>query len=65
MEKEVFGRQKEMKCPKCRKEMTKKKTLNNVYYYECMKCYYSIGKPAKESEPNGKEEGKEEAEKTN
>ena len=54
-----------MKCPKCRKEMTKKKTLNNVYYYECMKCYYSIGKPAKESEPNGKEEGKAEAEKTN
>ena len=45
-----------MKCPKCRKEMTKKKTLNNVYYYECMKCYHSIGKPAKEDKPDVKEE---------
>ena len=45
-----------MKCPKCRREMTKKKTLNNVYYFECNRCFYSLGKPTKESEADGKKE---------
>ena len=45
-----------MKCPKCRKEMLKKKTLNNAYYFECNRCFYSLGKPAKESEADGKKE---------
>ena len=45
-----------MKCPKCRKEMTKKKTLNNAYYFECDRCFYSLGKPTKESEADGKKE---------
>ena len=45
-----------MKCPKCRKEMTKKKTLNNAYYFECDRCFYSLGKPTKESETDEKKE---------
>ena len=45
-----------MKCPKCRREMTKKKTLNNAYYFECDRCFYSLGKPAKESEADGEKE---------
>lgn len=33
-----------MKCPKCRSEMAKKKESEHNYYYECPKCHTRIGK---------------------
>lgn len=33
-----------MKCPKCRRNMTRK-NYGNIYYFECDHCGASIGKP--------------------
>lgn len=36
--------------------MVKKLARENIFYYECPMCHETIGKPAKESEADGKEE---------
>ena len=33
-----------MKCPKCHRDMIKRKQDTNYYYYECTHCHYTIGK---------------------
>lgn len=33
-----------MKCPKCRRTMTRK-NYGNIYYFECDHCGADIGKP--------------------
>ena len=38
-----------MKCPKCRRDMKRKSAPNNVWYYECPNCFYTIGKPEVEN----------------
>lgn len=45
-----------MKCPKCRKDMEKKKAEGNVWYYECPNCHYTIGKPT-EVQTNEEDQG--------
>ena len=52
-----------MKCPKCNREMTKKKAPNNAYYFECSRCLYSIGKPAKGADSDGSKENASNSEK--
>lgn len=46
-----------MKCPRCHKEMKRKKARENYYYYECDNCFHNIGKPKENSggETNEKE----------
>ena len=43
-----------MKCPKCKRDMRRKSAPNNVWYYECPNCFYTIGKPTEEVN-NGEE----------
>lgn len=39
-----------MKCPKCHKDMERKKAKSNEFYYECPNCHYSIGKKDEQKE---------------
>lgn len=41
----IPGRRKEMKCPKCKRDMTKVKEKENVYYFKCPHCGHTVGKP--------------------
>ena len=41
-----------MKCPKCHANMERKEMKPGVYFYECEKCHYEVGKP-KEADNNG------------
>lgn len=41
-----------MKCPKCKRNMTRKEAPGNIFYFECDHCGTSIGKP---EEPKDKE----------
>ena len=38
---------KQMKCPKCRKDMQRKESEPGVYYFECPNCHYDVGKVKK------------------
>ena len=51
-----------MKCPKCKRDMRRKSSPNNVWYYECPNCFYTIGKPTEEV--NNAEETNRETERT-
>lgn len=51
-----------MKCPRCHKEMTRKKAKSNYYYYECNSCHHNIGKPKPEEENLGGETNEKENE---
>ena len=48
-----------MKCPKCRRDMKRKSAPNNVWYYECPNCFYTIGKPTEEVTNNAEETNRE------
>lgn len=38
-----------MKCPQCYGELTRVDAGNNVYYWQCEKCGYSMNKPQPQS----------------
>ena len=39
-----------MKCPKCRRNMTRKEAPGHIFYFECDHCGTNIGKPQQEEQ---------------